>query len=187
MLGRPCGGRTLRADSKPRASGALEHAQLVAYQRPAPIIVRADQSLWPATWIHDAEGQLLTPTNPGQAVSHIAVAELPELRTVAGREHSRRGFDVSVDGHSVGRVKDELSGFSAYVHIADVFLTAGVHTFVLTYPHADLTPGSGENQLTSLNAIALVPHSPPSELIEVAPRQAAQLCGRPLDWIELVI
>jgi hypothetical protein len=35
-------------------------------------------------------------------------------------------------------------------------------------------------------AIALVPKTPPSELIGASPAQAAGLCGRPLDWIELV-
>jgi hypothetical protein len=27
---------------------------------------------------------------------------------------------------------------------------------------------------------------PPSELISVAPSEAARLCGRPLEWVELV-
>jgi len=94
---------------------------------------------------------------------------------------------VSVDGRHVGRVKDELSNINGYLHVADVFLTSGVHTLALTYPHPDLTPGSDENELTSLSAIALEPREEPtSELISVAPRQAAQLCGRSLDWIELV-
>ncbi len=29
-----------------------EHAQLVAYQRPAPIVARGDQTLWPGSWEH---------------------------------------------------------------------------------------------------------------------------------------
>jgi hypothetical protein len=74
----------------------------------------------------------------------------------------------------------------AFVHLADAFLEPGVHTFVFTYPHADLTPGSGNNEFTSLAAITLQRQSPASELIAVAPQQAARLCGRPLDWIELV-
>jgi hypothetical protein len=87
------------------------------------------------------------------------------------------------------RIKDQLSGyggFSGYVYIADLYLTAGVHTFVLDYPHPDLTPGSGDTELTWLIAIALEPHSPPSELIAVPANEASRLCGRPLDWIELV-
>ena len=98
----------------------------------------------------------------------------------------------------VNRTKDQLSVLHEYVHIADVFLAAGVHTFVFTYPHADLAPGSGDQDplpshsgvaregFTTLAAIALQPQSPAGKLIEVAPRSAAQLCGRPLEWIELV-
>jgi hypothetical protein len=97
-----------------------------------------------------------------------------------------RGFEVSVDGRRVSTVKDELSAFGGYVHVADLPLRADVHRFTLAYPHADLTSGSGDDEFTSLSAIALQPQSPRSELIEVAPRQAAKLCGRPLDWIEIV-
>jgi hypothetical protein len=57
---------------------------------------------------------------------------------------------------------------------------------VLTYPHSNLTPGSGENELTSISAITLQPQMPAGELIEVAPQQYSRLCGRTLDWIELV-
>ena len=162
-----------------------EHAELVAYQRPAPIVARGDQVAWPGGWIHDLEGHSLTPTTPGQAVGHIAVAGGQSYELWLDGSFGR-GFDVSVDGRAVGKVKDELSSFSGYVHVANVFLAPGIHTFALTYPHADLTAGSGLGEFTSLSAIALQPQSPPSELISVPPRQAARLCGRPLDWIELV-
>ncbi|HUZ83177.1 MAG TPA: hypothetical protein VMU66_00675, partial [Gaiellales bacterium] len=163
---------------------AREHAQLVAYQRPAPIVARGEETLWPASWLHNTESHTLTPTTPGQAVTHIAVAssqsyELWLLGLFA------RGFVVSVDGRQVGRVKNELGG-EDWVQVADVPLTSGVHTFTITYPHSDLTPGSGDNSFTSLSAIALAAHSPPSELINVSPQQASQLCNRPLDWIEIV-
>ena len=73
-----------------------------------------------------------------------------------------------------------------YQHLADIFLASGIHTFVFTYPSANLTPGSGNNEFTSLAVIALQPKTPASELISVAPQQATRLCGRPLDWIEIV-
>ena len=118
-----------------------EHAELVAYQRPAPIVARGDQTLWPASWVHDIGEHTLMPTTPGQAVSHIAVASAQSYELWLGGSFSR-GFDVSVDGRDVGTVKDELSSINGYVHVTNVFLAAGVHTFVLTYPHADLTPGA---------------------------------------------
>jgi hypothetical protein len=86
----------------------------------------------------------------------------------------------------MGQVKDELSPIGGYVHVGDVPLSAGVHTITLTYPDADLTPGSGDNAFTLLSAITLVPTRPPSAMIRVTPTQAGRLCGRPLDWVEIV-
>ncbi len=162
-----------------------EHAELVAYSRPAPIVARGDQTRWPGSWFHEPASHSLTPTTPGQAVAKIAVAEGQSYELWLGGSFAR-GFEVSVDGRREGNVKDELSSFGGWVLLADVFLAPGIHTFAFTYPHADLTPGSGLNEFTVLSAIALQPQNPPSELIEVGPRQAARLCGRPLDWIELV-
>jgi len=163
-----------------------QHAQLIAYQRPAPISVRGDDVVWPGAWQHDVEGHSLMPTTPGQAVGHIAVttSQSYELWLYGGFD---RGFDVSVDGRHVGRIENELSSFDSYFHLANVFLAAGVHTFTFTYPQPDyLTPGSGDEEFTTLAAITLQPQSPPSELITVPPQLATSLCGRPLDWIELV-
>jgi len=161
------------------------HAELVAYQRPAPIVARGDQTLWPSPWLHDPEAHTLTPTTPGQAISHIAVASSQRYELWLGGSFAR-GLEVSVDGHPVGSAEDELSAFGGYVYIADPFLAAGVHTFALTYPHANLTPGSGDNSFTSLSAIALEQNSPRGKLIALATRHAARLCGRSLDWIEIV-
>jgi hypothetical protein len=175
-----------------------EQAQLVAYARPAPIVVRADQSLWPAGWLHVPAEHSLYPTTPGSAISHIAVANSQTYHLWLDGSFGR-GFEVSVDGSRLGTVKDELSVLGAYVHLADVFLAAGVHTFVFTYPHSNLTPGSGDDDplpsteaqrgrksFTSLSTIALEPQSPASALISAPAGQATQLCGRALNWIELV-
>jgi hypothetical protein len=172
--------RALASDAR------AKHAELVAYERPAPIIARGDQTQWPGMWFHDLARHTLIPTTPGQAVGHIAVAADESYELWLGGSFTR-GFQVSVDGRRVGRVKNELSAINGYVQVADVRLTPGVHAFALTYPHGDLTPGSGENHLTELTAIALEPlESRTPLLLTVAPDQAEQLCGRQLDWIELV-
>jgi len=162
-----------------------EHAELVAYQRPSPIVARGDQTLWPASWFHEVSAHTLTPTTPGRATAHIVVADSESYELWLGGNFAR-GFEVSVDGRRVGRVENELNGYNGYVLVSNLSLSSGVHTFVFTYPHADLSPGSGAGEFTTLGAITLVPQNPPSELIEVSPRQATRLCGRPLDWIELV-
>jgi hypothetical protein len=177
-------------------TAAREHAHLVAYQRAEPVFARGDQVLWPATWIHNAPGASLEATTPGTAVGHIAIPSSQRYELFLGGSFGR-GFEVRVDGRKVGRVKNELAGFTALVPVAEVYLTAGIHKFEYTYPHADLTPGSGETigagvfasdvRFTSLNAVVLQPlQFPPSELISASPAEASRLCGRPLEWVEVV-
>jgi hypothetical protein len=162
-----------------------EHAQLLAYQRPRPIVLRGDVLRWPGPWLHEQASRTLTATTPGKAEGQMSIPGPQRYELWLDGSFSR-GFEVAVDGRRVGRVKDELSGFSAYVHIANLFLTAGAHTVVLTHPHPNLTPGSAENVFTSISAITLQPQMPAGQLVEVAPQQYARLCGRTLDWIELV-
>ena len=100
------------------------------------------------------------PNTPGTALAQINVYGNQDYKLWLGGSFSR-GFEVSVDGHLLGRVKDELLSIGGYAPVADVYLTPGVHMFALTYPHADLTPGSGDNQQTSLAAISLQPLQAP--------------------------
>ncbi len=164
---------------------AADDARLVAYQRPEPIVARGDQTLWPGLWLHDPASRTLTAVASGKDVAHIAVSESQRYGLWLGGSFSR-GFEVSVDGRHVGTVKNALSSIGGYIHVADVFLEDGVHTFTFTYPDPNLAPGSGDNTSTSLSAISLDPTQPASKLISVAPAQAGRLCGRPLDWIEIV-
>jgi hypothetical protein len=167
-----------------RASG--QGGELVAHENASPIVARADETLWPGPWFHDPAGRTLTPNDPGKLVSHIRVASPQAYELWLGGSFAR-GFQVAIDGTDVGTVDNELSMIGGYVHVADVELDAGTYEITLTYPHPGLGPGSGNNSYTSLSAFTLQPTSPKSRLITVAPGQAAQLCGRPLDWIEIVI
>jgi hypothetical protein len=166
-----------------RAAGL--NANLVAYQRAAPIVARGDQTRWPAPWLQLPEEHVLMARSPGEATAEIAVSESRRYELWIGGNFAR-GFEVGVDGRDVGTIENEISASNGYVHLADLLLPAGTHTFTLTYPDPDLTPGSGDNSFTSLSAIALQPQAPASELLTVAPSQARRLCGRPLDWIEIV-
>jgi hypothetical protein len=163
----------------------LKNADLLAYSRPEPVVARADETLWPGAWFYDPASHTLTANTPGKLVSHIAVADTQRYELWLGGSFSR-GFEVGVDGSELGDVKDELSSLGGYIHVGDPYLTAGVHTFTVTYPHSDLTPGSGDNTSTSLSAISLQPQRPPGRMIRVSPERADELCGQPLDWIEIV-
>ncbi len=169
------------------ATARAEGARLVAYQRPLPIVIRGDDLQWPAAWYHDSVGHTLTPYTPGTAIAHIEVNSTQVYELWLGGSFTR-GFQVKVDGRSIGQAKDEIFDINGYVPMAKLHLTAGVHTIAITYPSADIwTPGTGNNEYTTLQAIALQPlQFPRYEMLNVAPSDASSLCGRPLDWIELV-
>jgi hypothetical protein len=166
---------------------AAEHAHLLAYERPEPTVVEGDEVVWPGSWYHENEGHYLVPLTPGTAVGHIAVPSSQRYELWLGGSFSR-GMEVKVDGHKVGVAKDELAGFTpGYVPVGRVYLSAGVHTFTYTYESANLTPGSAENTLSSLNSVELEPlEYPRSEMVSVQPAQAKSICPHDVDWIEIV-
>jgi hypothetical protein len=103
-----------------------------------------------------------------------------------------------VDGRWLGSVKDQLAGIPmGFIPVGVVYLSPGAHTVEYDYHNGDLTPGNGETlgtgkyaqytRRTLLAAVVLEPlQYPPSELISVSPAEARRLCGRPLDWVEIV-
>jgi hypothetical protein len=161
-------------------------ARLLAYQRPEPVVERGDRLKWPAGWLHDDASHTLRPTSPGTAIAKIAVHGDQTYELWLGGSFSR-GFEVGVDGKHVGDVENELRSIGGYAPVTELYLSPGIHTVALTYPHAGLAPGSGDDQQTSLTAIVLEPlRRPQARLLTVAPAHARDLCGRSLDWIELV-
>jgi hypothetical protein len=165
---------------------ASENAHLVAYERPDPIAVHGDEVRWPGSWADDTASQTLTPQEAGTATGHIIVPTSQRYELFLGGSFGR-GFNVRIDGHSVGSVTNELSLFRTYAPVTQVYLTQGVHTFEYEYPEASLAPGSGWGYFTELASVVLEPlQFPSSEMVTVKPSEAADLCGHALDWLEIV-
>ena len=159
---------------------------LMAYQRPLPVVIRGDDVQWPGEWIHDDVGHSLTANTPGTALAHIVLPNSQRYELWLGGLFAR-GFQVAVDGRPLGLVANQIFDIDGYVPVAGLNLRAGVHTVAITYPSAGLGPGSGDNGYTTLDEIALQPVEHPAvQMLRVSPSQAGTLCGRPLDWIEVV-
>ena len=174
-------------------TAATDHANLVAYQRTNPIVVRATDTQWGAGWSANKVAETLTPTGTGaSAVAHINIPYGVQGWQLWLGGSFDRGFNVTVDGHSVGSVSAQLDPIGAYERVGSpLTLSPGVHTFVVTYPGESLAPGSADSEAyTQLSGIALSPPEYPStaaaRMLTVAPGKARSLCGRSLDWIEVV-
>jgi hypothetical protein len=161
-------------------------AELVAAERPANLYARGDQIQHPASWAETPAAQSITALAPGQASLRIKVGA-PERYAVWLGGSFGRGFKIALDGREIGRVENDLSMIDGYAPVADVNLTSGVHELTLTYPKAGLGPGSGDELQTTLNSVVLAPITKGlGQLTRVSPAQATSLCGKSVDWIEVV-
>ena len=61
------------------AQAQREHAQLVAYQRPEPLVARADEGHAPGSWTDDAAAHILIPTSPGKGGPAVLAAHRRSL------------------------------------------------------------------------------------------------------------
>jgi hypothetical protein len=171
------------------ATAAADHGELLAYARPDPIVVRATTTQYPSDWLADPASETLTPTAGGQsATAHIVLAHAARGYQLWLGGSFIRGFAVSVDGHPLGSISNALDPPGAYERIgAPLTLARGPHTITVSYPNSNLGPGSADSEsYTSLFAIALSPPAGTMHYLEVSPAHAQTLCGRTLDWLEVI-
>jgi hypothetical protein len=93
--------------------------------------------------------------------------------------------EVWIDGRRIAAESHQLGALSPFVQMANVELSAGAHALSIVVPGEDLAPGErASNQTIGPLVLAPSPHS--EAVVEVEPAQARSLCGRPLEWIEIV-
>ena len=154
--------------------------------REAPVVARGDELRWPDAWVHDPAAHTIVATEPGTAVAQLRVAAAGRYALWLGGSFAR-GFEVTLDGSPLGRIHDELSNIGGGVHVADVDLVTGEHRLEFTYPEAGIGPGGADgSRHTLLRSIALQRGAAQAQLLALPANAARDLCGRSLDWIDVV-
>lgn len=131
----------------------------------------------------------VVPNGPGRVT---ATLELPEGRFQLWLEGEfGRGVSVRVGGRETGSVAYEMGNPGQYFPVGRVDLDGGPERVEILRGGGDLRPGNGGGADSSLRHIGPLVFSPPDNerrtVRTVAPRAAAKLCGRSLDWIEVVM
>ncbi len=189
----PLGGPLLPA-SVPRctevrsfaAQATRDHARLAYDLRPPPPVLIPTAASHPPDWgeVGGDPYSLIPRDQPGSLVGRV---EVP----VAGRYDVEVAGDISqkltfrVDGRTIGAVSYELGPPGQIGPVGQVTLTAGPHTVEVIRPGNDLTPGDGGTSRT-LGPIVFLRGDVTGTVGQIAPAQARRLCGKPLDWIEIV-
>jgi hypothetical protein len=93
-----------------------------------------------------------------------------------------RPVSVTIDGRRVGSAQG-INTPGAWLRAGAIELGPGRHRIEVNRPTGGLAPGNGAP--STLGALALVADGDP-RLLEVERGQVGRLCGRLLDWVELV-
>jgi hypothetical protein len=98
----------------------------------------------------------------------------------------RGELELSVNGERVAAVDDQLNNDGQYVSLGRGMLRQGRNSLELHYTAGGWSPGAHAPQ-EPIGPLVLRPGGEADErILSVAPEQSAALCGRRLDWIELV-
>jgi hypothetical protein len=100
-----------------------------------------------------------------------------------------RGFTVYLDGRRIGEVTYKENYPGGHERVATVTLRRGLHRLRLFSGGGDLRPGNGgsESSLRHVGPVELSPDVGERRTVRyLDPSHAANLCGRSLDWVEIV-
>jgi hypothetical protein len=92
---------------------------------------------------------------------------------------------AAVDGRTVGSRREELNWPGLYTDLGSTPLAAGPHDVEIRYRPGGWRPGSGGKPY-AFGPVALSPVDSREPVSHVSPARAESLCGRKLDWVEVL-
>jgi hypothetical protein len=162
-----------------RTSGARG---LIAAPASNPIVVGAGQGRHPAGWGGPSAIGLVT---PGDSLVDVTVPTAGRYGVwLGGSIHGPVSVRV---GPAQWNVRNQIQEAEQYVPLGEVDLGAGMHTVDIHYPGGDWLPGSGAPpDVVGPLVLAGLATQGPAPLLHLPVSQAGSLCGRTLDWVEVV-
>ena len=154
--------------------------------RKPPTAMIPTQAIHPPDWgeVGGDPYSLIPRQQPGVLFAPVNVPVTGTYRVLAAGDISRK-LTFLVDGHTVGSLAYDLGPPGQITPVGSVHLTAGRHEVAVVRPPGNLTPGDSGTTRT-IGPVLLLdgPAVPP--VSEVSPARYRSLCGRYLDWIEIV-
>ena len=172
------------------ATARRDHARLAYVVRPSmPTLIPTEAAHTPAWSPQQASGDrsayyLHLPQVTGSANGFVHVPRSGRYQVwVQGSLSRRLGFWVG--RKFVGSVANQTGQGAQSEHVGSVELSAGTQPVQALRPAADLAPGDpviGD----LLGPVILTRSDEPPAVHEIAPARARTLCGRSLEWLEVV-
>lgn len=165
---------------------AREGARLAYVARnPPPTLVPAQTSR-PSNWgtVQDDPFLLIPRQQSGNVTGMVGISR-PGTYQVWLEAAVSQHFPVWVGRRLIGTTPNELGPPGQFVRIGRVTLMAGSQPVEITRPAPNLGPGQ-DGTTRYLGPLMLVSEPDPPPVMQISPGDARSLCGRSLDWLEIV-
>jgi hypothetical protein len=164
-----------------------EHARLAyAMREPLPVFMPVRAREKPRRWHAFSEEpfSLVPRKEPGAVTGPIRVQRSGRYAVWLQGSFSRP-VEVDLDGHRVGTATYQVGPPGQYVPFGQREVPAGTHEISIRVPAESFAPGTRlMNQ--AFGPLVLAADTGVVPVAEVDPARARALCGRSLDWIEVV-
>jgi hypothetical protein len=126
----------------------------------------------------------LSPRRAGTIVGAVEIRS--SVRYEAWLEGSfSKQVQVWIDERKIASDSYEIGPHGQFVPMGRADLSAGAHKLSIVVPGEALAPGGKTND-QNIGPLVLDPSSDTEQIAQVEPALARSLCGRALDWIEIV-
>jgi hypothetical protein len=174
--------------TKVRAMGqraASNGGELATVLRPeSPVVSDLDSARFPSSWEADSSDGTVVPHGSGNVSLSVTVPARGRYGLWLGGSF-RRTMTTLVDGRRIGAVGGHLNDDGQWTPLGTVPLNPGAHTIVLEYGGSRLAPGVGGAPF-GFGPLVLSTTTADLPVHYVSASDAQSLCGRRLDWLEVV-
>jgi hypothetical protein len=174
-----CGAITAMAERAPPGT------HLVAPISPPLRFVALGEQPRPSGWTAaPGDPRLVTPTSAGTLTARLRSPRGGEYEFWVGGSISA-GLDLKLNGESIADVRRLLNNSGQYMSLGQGTLRPGANTVELEHSEGGWAPGVEVPQ-APIGPLVLRPVAGAERILSVVPAQSSELCGRRLDWVELV-
>jgi hypothetical protein len=174
---------------------SLERARLAYVTRVAPSVLLPTQARHPKSFEPYApepssgepyafEPYDLFPRRGGTIVAAVRLRRSGRYEAWLQGSFSKQ-VRIAIDGQRLASDSYEIGPLGQFVPMGKADLSAGAHEVSIVVPGEGLAPGE-RSRRQMLGPLVLAPSGQTEEVAEVEPAHARSLCGRALDWIEIV-
>lgn len=167
--------------------------QLAYSERPGQIELSLATGQMPNSWGRDTNSGQVWPNTSG-AATYVVNLDRDDTYDITTRGSFLGRLRIYIDGQQVFDERNHLVWAGHGFFVAAVPLTAGSHRVELRYEKTWWAPGTGGYRTPNGNRLFAWSLGPmffgripaDSDVQKVPAAKASSLCGRPLDWVEVV-